>query len=112
MATKEVHHRSLAGFIGTYGGTPLAPSNTAVPTISGTASVGQTLTGGDGTWDGREPPAFTYQWNRDGAAISGATASTYTLVAGDSGTQITLTVTAANWAGAAAATSAPTAAVS
>lgn len=111
MATRDVHHRSLAGFIGVYGGIPLAPSNTAVPTITGTASVGQTLTAAPGTWDGREPPAYEYQWNRAGTAISGATGSTYTVVAGDSGSQITVTVTASNWAGTDVATSAPTATV-
>ncbi len=37
--------------------------------------------------------AFSYQWNRDGVAISGATASNYSLVDADVGRAITLTVT-------------------
>ncbi|MCI1019167.1 excalibur calcium-binding domain-containing protein [Microbacterium sp. C5A9] len=45
------------------------------PTISGTAAVGSTLTVRTGTWT--TGTAFTYQWYRDGIAISGATASTY-----------------------------------
>ncbi|GAA1996334.1 hypothetical protein [Microbacterium pumilum] len=45
------------------------------PTISGTAAVGGTLTARPGTWTGGT--RFTYQWYRNGSAISGATASTY-----------------------------------
>lgn len=111
MASRDVHHRSLAGFIGAYGGTPLAPANTALPTISGATTTGSTLTAAPGTWDGREPPAFTYHWNRAGVPIAGATASTYTTTAADTGSAISVTVTAKNWAGTAAATSAATAAI-
>jgi hypothetical protein len=51
-------------------------------TISGTAQVGQVLSAS---------PGFTYQWYRSGVAIAGATSSTYTLVAADSGNTITAT---------------------
>lgn len=111
MASRDVHHRSLAGFIGTYGGTPLAPANTAVPAITGTTTVGSTLTATPGSWNGREPPALTYQWNRSGTPISGATGLTYVLTADDTGATITVTEKAKNWAGTAEATSAATAAV-
>lgn len=84
-----------------------APANTAAPTITGTATVGQTLSASTGTWT-NSPTAYTYQWNRGGSAIAGATASTYVLTAADSGTTITVTVTASNSAGSASATSAAT----
>jgi hypothetical protein len=59
-------------------------TNSSVPTISGTAQVGQTLTATTGIWT-HNPTSFTYQWNRAGGAISGATASTYVPVAADVG---------------------------
>lgn len=111
MATRERHHRSLAGFIAVNGGVPAAPANTVAPAITGTATVGQVLTGSTGTWTGRETPVLTRQWKRAGVAISGATAGTYTLVVADQGNVITVTVTGTNWAGAASVTSAGTAAV-
>ncbi|NQX12284.1 hypothetical protein HQQ80_11655 [Microbacteriaceae bacterium VKM Ac-2855] len=69
-------------------GTLTAPT----PTISGTAKVGQTLTAAPGTW-GPAPVTLSYQWKRGGIAISGATASTYKLVATDAGKVVTVTVT-------------------
>jgi hypothetical protein len=66
---------------------------TPVPTISGTAAVGSTLTAAAGTW-APTPSSFTWAWYRDGVAISGATASTYTLVAADSGHTVTVKATA------------------
>ena len=42
------------------------PVNTSEPTISGTAAVGQTLTGTAGTWS-NSPTSFGYQWVRCGA---------------------------------------------
>ena len=59
-------------------------------TISGTAKVGSLLTANPGTWT--PSAAFTYVWKRNGVAISGATASTYTLKAADAGKVITVTV--------------------
>lgn len=63
-----------------------------VPTISGLALDGQTLTADAGTW---RPAgvAFTYTWLRAGATIAGATGATYTLTADDIGYQIGLLVT-------------------
>ena len=69
--------------------------NTALPTISGTAQVGQTLTATTGTWT-NSPTSFTYQWNRAGTPIAGATASTYVPVTADIGNTLTVSVTAAN----------------
>ncbi|SMH50543.1 hypothetical protein SAMN06295885_3568 [Rathayibacter oskolensis] len=62
------------------------------PTITGTATVGQKLTAVPGTW-APAPVTLAYQWKRNGTAISGATASTYTLVTADAGAAITVSVT-------------------
>lgn len=87
------------------------PANTVLPTITGTAQVGQILTSTNGTWTGNPTPTYTRQWKADGVNISGATATTYTPVVGDVGKVITVTVTGTNSAGNASATSAGTAAV-
>jgi|GEM_PF-1023744 len=63
-----------------------------VPTLSGSVKVGSTVTAVTGTW---APTAkFTYQWRRNGAAISGATKSTYVPVPDDKSTVLTVTVSA------------------
>ena len=85
-----------------------------VPTISGTASKGQTLTANaSGISDADGLGAFSYQWLRDGVAIGGATGSTYLLVNADVGTQISVQVTYTDGHGTAEGplTSAPTAVV-
>lgn len=89
----------------------VGPVNTAVPVISGTARVGESLTGTNGTWAGTPTPKYSKQWKADGANISGATSATYTLKTAELGKAITLTVTATNEAGTASATSAATGAV-
>ena len=72
---------------------------TGAPTITGTAQVGQTLTAGTTAImdaDGLTSVSYTYQWIRTAAGvdtnISGATASTYTLVAADLGTTVKVRV--------------------
>lgn len=87
------------------------PVNTAVPTISGTAQVDQTLTSTNGSWT-QSPTSFTRQWNRAGTPISGATATTYVPVTADIGNTLTVSVTATNSFGSSSpATSAATSAV-
>jgi hypothetical protein len=70
---------------------------TTAPTISGSFRVGEKLTGNAGTWKAGSTKLpgsdLTYQWLRNGRTIGGATGSTYTLVAADGGTQISLMVT-------------------
>ena len=91
--------------------TGVAPSNTGVPTISGTAKDGQTLTAANGTWAGTTPITYTYQWQDCTAScanISGATSSTYTLTSTDVGAKIQVIVTGTNGSGNASATSAKT----
>ena len=89
-----------------------APVNTTAPTISptGTPNVGDTLSLTGGAWTGYGYTT-TYQWNRSGTAISGATAATYTLVAADAGQTITCAITRTNIRGAATVATAATPAV-
>jgi fibronectin-binding autotransporter adhesin len=81
------------------------PSNTQAPTVTGTPSVGQTLTCSQGIWSAA-PTAYTYQWNRDGSPIGGATNTTYVVSSADSGHALTCTVTASNSFGSGTAVSA------
>ena len=85
------------------------PSNTVLPTISGSAFVGSTLTTTPGTWTGTG--TITRQWKAAGTAIAGATALTYVPVTGDVGKAITVTETDTATGGASTVTSAATAAV-
>ncbi|MEY4313203.1 MAG: hypothetical protein RLZZ319_712, partial [Actinomycetota bacterium] len=63
-----------------------------VPTITGTAKVNNVLTAVTGSWS-PTPESYDYQWTRNGTPISGATSSTYTLVAADAGALIRVVVT-------------------
>ena len=59
---------------------------TGQPTISGTATTGNTLTAVTSAItdaDGMDDATFSYQWLRNNVAISGATSSTYVLVSAD-----------------------------
>ena len=70
-------------------GTNNAP--TGGVTISGTATQGQTLTATNTLADLDGLGTITYQWSAAGLAITGATASTYTLTQGEVGKAITVT---------------------
>lgn len=80
------------------------PVNTVAPTITyvsggtGAGTVGAQYAGSFGTWS---PPATSYarQWLRNGTAIGGATAASYTTVTADGGTSISCQVTGMNAAG-------------
>ena len=78
-----------------------SPYNLVAPVASGTGQVGQTLSTTNGSWQGIATITFTYQWRRDASDISGATSSTYTLVADDYATDIDCVVTATNTLGSA-----------
>lgn len=84
------------------------PLNTAPPTVTGTATVGSTLTCVPGTWT-NSPTSYAYQWRRDGISIAGATATQYVIVAADQGTNLTCAETATNADGSNSAVSAATA---
>lgn len=95
----------------------VAPSNVSPPTVSGTAQIGQALTASSGSWAGDNPITFTYAWERcdtagsNCAAIAGATASVYSVVAADGGHTLRIAVTAHNSSGTATAESTQTATV-
>jgi hypothetical protein len=80
------------------------PKNKTLPTISGTALVGQTLVATHGTWTGK-PTSYKYSWSRcDTAgnacvAIGSATAKIYTVVGADVGHTLRVSVTAKNSSG-------------
>jgi hypothetical protein len=101
--------------------TQAAPDNTAEPRITGSATVGSTLTATQGSWTG-SPTGFTYQWvrcPRDGglptgancAAIGGATTTQYVVQSADVGLRLRVRVTATNADGSSTAASNATARV-
>ena len=86
-------------------------TNTAAPTITGTAKVDFTLTAAKGTWSGTPIPTYGYQWYRctaTGAAadalvsangcstISGATSATYKVDDADYGKYLRVRVIGTN----------------
>jgi hypothetical protein len=101
----------LAGSVGLgQAATKAAPVNTAPPTISGTPTVSQTLTAGNGTWS-NTPTSYAYQWLRCNGggnscgSVANGTAKTYTLVGADAGHTIRVRVTATNTDGSGSAQS-------
>src|SRR5437762_1149482 len=74
------------------------PKNTAPPTISGVARVGQELTANPGSWSGN-PDSFAFQWQRcdvDGTNcfdVVGATGKTYGVRLADLGFRLRVRVT-------------------
>ena len=88
---------------------------TGLPTISGTAQVGETLTADTSSIadeDGLSNVSYSYQWMAGGSDIGGAIGSTYTLTASEQGQTVQVRVTFTDDAGnAESLTSEPTAAV-
>ena len=88
-----------------------------MPTISGSATQGQTLTASAGTWSGTPPITFAYQWQRCDSAgancgdVAGQSAQTYPLTNADVGSRMRIVVTGTNGGGSASANSAVTALV-
>src|SRR5205814_1826425 len=87
-----------------------APSNTSLPSISGSARDGSLLTASHGSWTG-SPTSYAYAWQRcdtDGgncANIAGATNTPYTATSADVGNVLRVNVTATNSKGSTTATS-------
>jgi hypothetical protein len=90
------------------------PVNTSLPTISGTAREGHTLTASNGSWTGVAPISYAYQWQRCNsggsscATLPGATNQNYVASSGDVNQTLRVQVTAKNADGTAQALSAPT----
>ena len=70
------------------------PTNTVAPVVSGTTESGSELSCTSGTWSGTGSLSYAYQWQRDSTNIASATASAYTLVGDDVGTNVRCVVTA------------------
>jgi hypothetical protein len=105
-----------AGAIAKHIATELTPAGVAVPTVTGTAQQGQTLTATPGTWTVPDA-AIAYQWQQCDAAgancvdVAGATAATYAVTPADVGKTLHVVVKASNRFGAATAPSALSAVV-
>jgi len=91
--------------------TQAAPSNTSLPTVSGSAVAGQTLTASPGSWSGDTPISFSYQWLRCNAGgsscnpITGETGVHRLVDNGDVGSTLRVRVTATNSSGSTSADS-------
>jgi hypothetical protein len=72
------------------GGSGTAPVISGVPTIAGTLNEGDTLTATAASVTGDPSPTRTWQWLRDGVAISGATNATYDVHADDLDTELSV----------------------
>ncbi len=73
--------------------TPVNDPPTGAPTITGSVTENQTLTAATGSIDDADGlGTFSYQWLRDGVAITGATAGTYALGDADVGAHMGVTV--------------------
>lgn len=70
-----------------------APTVTVVPSVSGTAQVGKTLTTTTGSWS-PTPDTVSMQWLRDGLPVAGENSSSYALTEADLGKSISVTLTA------------------
>jgi surface antigen len=66
--------------------------NGPLPTVSGTPTVGSTLTAKAGSWSPSDV-TLKYQWLRDGFIVAGATKTSYTLTTADVGHTMTISVT-------------------
>jgi hypothetical protein len=89
------------------------PSNSSLPSVTGTLQAGSTLTAQNGQWNGTQPLTYGYLWQRcdSGGAncvSTGVATSTYLLSTTDVGSTMRVVVTATNSAGNASATSTQT----
>jgi hypothetical protein len=85
-------------------GSAKAPAQTAIPTISGSAVVGEKLTATTGSWAGTQPITYTINWqvcNQQSAscAPNGSKGAVYTVANSDVGKRLRVRVAAKNSAG-------------
>jgi len=73
-------------------GATLVQGSNGVASLSGEAVVGETLTASISDNEGVQPGSESYQWYSDGAPISGATSSSYTLSADEGGESVTAVI--------------------
>src|SRR3954471_16727461 len=105
-----------AGAIARHIATELSPADVSVPTVTGTAQQGQTLTATAGAWTAPDA-TFTYQWQDCHTAgancvdVAGATSQTYAVTDADVGKTVHVVVKATNRCGTANAPSAACAVV-
>lgn len=88
--TKDGYYPEFAESSGVVVTAATLPS-TGTPSISGTGAVGTSLTGSTGDWP--EGVTFATQWMRNGSS-AGDTDSSYTIVGGDLGREMTFRVVA------------------
>ncbi len=88
LATVRTRYTALASAAAAIEG-DAAKLNTGATTVV----RGKVLTAVPGHVDGIPDPAITYQWQRDGSNIGGATAASYTTTVSDDGTLVTCEVT-------------------
>ncbi|MET1156584.1 hypothetical protein [Arthrobacter sp.] len=91
IGLKDGYDRLTLGFVGTaeQGVVKVHKDLVTPPAVYGNFAVGNTLT--SAVW--KSGATLKYQWKRAGAAIPGATGTTYKMTVHDTGKTITLTVT-------------------
>lgn len=102
---RQLYNKDSRGGTNTPVTPPTMPANTVTPAVTGTATVGQTLTCTDGTWTGNPTPTISKQWRATSVDIAGATGNTFVLTAAQSGKIVDCRVTGTNAAGSTSKTS-------
>ena len=97
--TQNNLHTTTGFAYGPAGAPPPVPVNTALPTVSGTAQVGQTLTGTNGIWS-NNPTSYRYMWTwEDCGTDNTRTAISTVPLTSDIGHQLCFSVWASNASG-------------
>ena len=78
--TSVTRSYTATGWGSTWSGVPVVIADarataTVKPTVTGTSTVGRTLTAAKGTWTGYPTPTFTYQWYACTTVVSAARAT-------------------------------------